>query len=312
MQPATNRSSSRFCLGKGKSNEGRGSVPGEERNGELVNREDTTMEPSFDALAKGLANGTVSRGKALRWMGGALVGAALASVPGVAWAKKKPGKQKKCKDFTDCPDGQSCIKGTCGCDSGTTLCGGSCCVTEACCGGVNGVCCGNPSKTCLNEECVCNPGLFACGESCCSEGEICIEGGRCCSPEGICGNTCCSGFYFGSLACCEGVCCGEGEVCVNGQCGCGTGPSCPAGTTCLSGTCCPGTLDGDGRYCPQGFSSDTSRNAVCCPEGTVCTGSCSSISQTCNTQCCPLERVCGQDRTECCPEGTICQSGTCV
>jgi hypothetical protein len=38
----------------------------------------------FDAVAKGLASGTVSRGQALRWMGGALVGAALASVPRVA------------------------------------------------------------------------------------------------------------------------------------------------------------------------------------------------------------------------------------
>jgi len=41
---------------------------------------------SLDELTKGLATGTVSRRKALRWMGGALVGAALASVPGVAWA----------------------------------------------------------------------------------------------------------------------------------------------------------------------------------------------------------------------------------
>ena len=45
-----------------------------------------TTERSLDELAKGLASGTLSRGKALRWMGGALLGAALASVPGVAWA----------------------------------------------------------------------------------------------------------------------------------------------------------------------------------------------------------------------------------
>jgi hypothetical protein len=291
-------------------------VLGEDRNGELVNREDTTMEPSFDALAKGLANGTVSRGKALRWMGGALVGAALASVPGVAWAKPKPGKQKKCKDFEDCQGtlpGSECIKGQCVCGSGTTLCGGVCCVTESCCGGV---CCGGGGQICENDVCVCEPGLTACGGGCCPEGAVCFDtaagGEGCCgSQANVCGGVCCE-VYFGALACCEGVCCGEGEVCVNGQCGCGTGPSCPAGTTCLSGTCCPGTLGGDGRYCPQGFSSDTSRNAVCCPEGTECTGSCSSISQTCNTQCCPLERICGQNRTECCPEGTICSQGACV
>ena len=41
---------------------------------------------SFDELAKGLATSAISRRKALRWMGGALVGAALAAVPGVAWA----------------------------------------------------------------------------------------------------------------------------------------------------------------------------------------------------------------------------------
>jgi hypothetical protein len=30
-------------------------------------------EHSFDELAKGLATGTLSRGKAIRWMGGALL-----------------------------------------------------------------------------------------------------------------------------------------------------------------------------------------------------------------------------------------------
>jgi len=45
-----------------------------------------TTERFLDDLAKGLASDTLSRGKAIRWMGGALLGAALASVPGVAWA----------------------------------------------------------------------------------------------------------------------------------------------------------------------------------------------------------------------------------
>jgi hypothetical protein len=42
---------------------------------------------SFDELARGLASGEVSRGKALRLMGAALVGGALASVPRVAAAQ---------------------------------------------------------------------------------------------------------------------------------------------------------------------------------------------------------------------------------
>jgi len=45
---------------------------------------DDRRESSFDELAKRLASGEVSRGQALRMMGAALVGGALASVPGIA------------------------------------------------------------------------------------------------------------------------------------------------------------------------------------------------------------------------------------
>jgi Stigma-specific protein, Stig1 len=57
-----------------------------------------TTESSLDELAKGLATGTLSRGKAIRWMGGALLGAALAAVPGVAWAEggRCPQGQTRC------------------------------------------------------------------------------------------------------------------------------------------------------------------------------------------------------------------------
>jgi hypothetical protein len=54
---------------------------------------------SLDELAKGLASGTLSRGKALRLMGGALVGAALASVPGVTWAAFPNGGNSACAQF---------------------------------------------------------------------------------------------------------------------------------------------------------------------------------------------------------------------
>jgi hypothetical protein len=59
----------------------------------------TNREGSFYELAKGLASGNFSRGTALRIMGAALVGGALASFPGAAWSKndkeKKPQKPKK-------------------------------------------------------------------------------------------------------------------------------------------------------------------------------------------------------------------------
>jgi hypothetical protein len=59
---------------------------------------------SFDELTRGLASGTLSRGKALKLMGAALVGGTLASIPGIAGAAPKP----KCPD---CPAEQcSCVK----------------------------------------------------------------------------------------------------------------------------------------------------------------------------------------------------------
>ena len=55
----------------------------------------TNREGSFDELAKGLASGAVSRRRALRLMGAALVGGALASFPGAAWSKQQLDKEKK-------------------------------------------------------------------------------------------------------------------------------------------------------------------------------------------------------------------------
>jgi len=47
-------------------------------------------EHSFDELAKGLANRSLSRGDALRWAGRALAGGLLAAIPGIAWAQNIP------------------------------------------------------------------------------------------------------------------------------------------------------------------------------------------------------------------------------
>src|SRR4028118_2141565 len=55
----------------------------------------TNREGSFAELAKGLASGNFSRGKALKIMGAALVGGALAAFPGAAWSKEKLDKEKK-------------------------------------------------------------------------------------------------------------------------------------------------------------------------------------------------------------------------
>jgi hypothetical protein len=55
----------------------------------------TNRGGSFYELAKGLPSGNFSRGKALRIMGAALVGGALASFPGAAWSKQQLDKEKK-------------------------------------------------------------------------------------------------------------------------------------------------------------------------------------------------------------------------
>ena len=92
-----------------------------ERMGHMSEQESRHTNPggSFDELAKGLAGGTLSRGKMLKMMGAALFGGAVASIPGVALAKPKPGR---CTKNAHCPAGQTCVGGQCqaaGCVVGT-------------------------------------------------------------------------------------------------------------------------------------------------------------------------------------------------
>jgi hypothetical protein len=71
-------------------------------------------ERSFDELARELASGSLSRRKALRLMGAALVGGALASIPGIASAAPKPKPAgRKCKEDSQCQTGV-CVNGVCG------------------------------------------------------------------------------------------------------------------------------------------------------------------------------------------------------
>jgi hypothetical protein len=148
-------------------------------------------ERSFDELAKGLASGTVSRGKALRWMGGALVGAALASMPGMAWAEggRCPTGQTRCNDR--CVNLQT-NRNHCG------SCRNRCRSTQICCKGN----CVNPQTNarhcgaCLNR---------------CPEGEECVAG--VCQGEGGCPDSrpeCGTGT--------SARCCPSNQGCLNGTC----------------------------------------------------------------------------------------------
>src|SRR5215208_4315226 len=128
-------------------------------------------ENFFDELARGLADGSVTRGKALRLMGSALVGTALASVPGVAWANDRcPEGESRCNDrcvnlqrserhcgscSNRCEEGQECIDG---------VCGGEVCQGEF----LTPVGGGDPICTCGG----------SCAQSCdeCPSGTICTNG----------------------------------------------------------------------------------------------------------------------------------------
>jgi hypothetical protein len=213
-------------------------VPAEDLNGERSSQGvPTGADHALDSLARGLANGTVSRRKALRLLGAVLLGGTLASIPGVAWAKPKPGKPKpgKCKgkkvDLSTDPN--NC--GTCGnvCLSGETCCNGGCISAASlltdvnncgACGNVCGGCpqCGSPYKACCNGTCTTLDTLQNCGTC----GTTCpeIENMTC---RGAMGCRC-----FGPLvhsAVCDGKCTNL-EVDNNNCMACGN--VCPEGTRC--------------------------------------------------------------------------------
>ena len=144
-------------------------------------------EHSFDELAKGLASGTVSRGKAIRWMGGALLGAALASLPGVALADddcRRLGRE--CRRDSQCCS-RNCIRRgddkVCACPTGRTRCKDDRCVNL----NTNERHCGECFNRCAEgEQCV--NGM--CAVACISNGN-----GPCADPSECCSGNCdSSGF----------------------------------------------------------------------------------------------------------------------
>src|SRR5215211_3740657 len=160
-----------------------GQMAAEDYIGQGPSSPDSTVESSFDDLTRGVASGNVSRGKALRLMGAALLGGALASVPGVAWARAKP-----CKDA-----GQKCT-------TNTECCSTNCELTKSgkLCGLGSGGGGGGGDRVCRGNQRPCGTGCIPRGNCCvdtdCSGTQVCTNG-TCVEGGGGCpsGTTLCNG-----------------------------------------------------------------------------------------------------------------------
>jgi hypothetical protein len=192
-------------------------------------------EHSLDELAKGLATGTLSRGKALRWIGGALLGAALASVPGVAWANDCRRLGRECRRDSQCCS-RNCIRRgddkVCGCPEGKSRCGDRCVNRET-----NENHCGSCGNRCDDgEECV--GGVCGCPGTPLTEGEC-----NCASicPGGIPTLVTCQDNP--NCFCAEttegtGFCASVTVECDRPSCSSSSDPSCPSGWKCIVDSCC--------------------------------------------------------------------------
>jgi len=248
--------------------------------GAQVSKETTNR--SFDELARALASDSLSRRKVLRLMGGALLGAALGSVPGVAWA-----------DDDRCSEGQTrcgdrCVNlktnerhcGSCSnrCRSTQTCCKGRCVNLQK-----NERHCGRCGHRCEEgQECVggvcqggCPIGTTPCGTQCCQTGETCLQGLACCPTAQVCGT--------GAFA----ICCPSAATCVDGFCESDDPDALACGDQCVA--CEGGMINSEACLCE-------------CPSGTTLIGS----------TCCPTARVCGTGTSlTCCSEGQECVGGVC-
>jgi hypothetical protein len=234
----------------------------------------------FDDVAKGLASGTVSRGQALRWMGGALVGAALASVPRVAWAAN--GGNSACahfctQTFPPGPQRAECISAAargeglcfeCGpkaTDTTRVLCGQVCCVSGETCS-ANGQCV--PSNICTEANSSPGGGM-QCGTSPSGTSEA---GQRCfCRPLVEGGGACTTNALSFCKACNSNADCPSDAP---GRAVCVSIDPPPPGFAGICASTCEAGSPGAACICPD---LRPACNRVCCPPGQCgdnLTGSC--------------------------------------
>jgi hypothetical protein len=305
----------------------------EDYNGEPSPSVNPTVEDHhLDSLARGLANGSISRRKAIKFIAATTLGGIL-GLSGIGTAS---AKNKTCAQWCAAVFGANTpAAGRCTSDAahGKGLCSSSSCGPATL---PSSVCCTrNSSNNCTSysgASCPCDSGrCLTCDSSTgtcvgCTSGQTCVNG-SCCVNANVCGSTCLAAPCDSSqcLRCdpSTGTCvgCPSGETCLNGSCCpndqvCGSTCGCPPGQTCVKGSCCA-NADVCGTTCCT--SGETCVNGSCCPIDQVCgTGTSVTCCQTGQTTCvdgtcCPNAQVCSTGTSvTCCPEGRVCgESGEC-
>lgn len=241
------------------------------------------MNHPWDEFSKSLADDSLPRRQALRWLGAALAGAVLHRFgPSEAWAGKNQDPcQAFCNRCSNKAQQNQCLTACRACNGATSRLGGACgnytCCSTAVC---NGACSDLRS----------NPNCGACGNDCRVYGETCC--GTYCADLvndfdncGSCGRRCPDPGPYEFGECIGGAClyaCVEGAVTCNGVCSVLDSDPNNCGAC---GNVCPGP----NPYCSEGVCGS-------CPEGTqYCGGGCADIlwdgtnCGACGHVCQPLE-----------------------
>lgn len=199
-------------------------MPDEQQNGSVTNHKDPTSATSFDEVAKGLASGTVSRGRALRLLGGAVLGGLLTTIPGVAGAEKCKPLGHKCATDVECCSRQ-CIKNPQGQGK---ICGSVCTPGQPC--GTNSTSGACICSVTVDGNTVCIENAFVGCNACCTADSQCPTGTVCianvtgisrCIPR--CGEPVSASCTSCSVNCPPGGC-----QLVDNALFCQTGANCPS------------------------------------------------------------------------------------
>jgi hypothetical protein len=227
----------------------------------------------FDDLARGLADGSITRGKAIRLMGAAVVGGALGSL-GIGEASADPPgckrNGKNCTRSDQCCSG-SCSSGSCQAQTTTTTTPTTTTTTTT-----------STSTTSTTPMCIQN-GSFGCTDftQCCSNG-LCV------------GETCCATRDQACTA--DSECCSGNCDTTSGNCAC-----LPNGTNCDFDLQCCGEVCNGGICCSKEHGS-------CDTDDDCCTGFC--VFNACEP-CRPEGDPCTLDDECCSNRDAFCLNGTC-